>query len=178
MIDANLATLLAGLIGAIGGAGGSIGAQIVGNRSSAKQEKTRLNFEEERFDRETSARSKELVFDSKRLAFVHALKLTGEALDFIMDARRNLQNLLNGKLSQQDRQYAKQWFTNWRTAHAEVLLLDIALKPEMENVQLVFQAWISQMSTVNNSRGLEQYLEVDRAIEILTVSMQASLAGP
>lgn len=174
MTDINLWTLVVGLVGAFIGASGAVVAQIVSAHFNAKREVARLDFERARYERDTANRTRDLVFESKRLAFVRTLRLVEEMR----------QLLIKGVLQGSDERKAhsslfaiekEQWWASWRDSRAEVSLLDSLLKNDMELLQKLMIAYNEDLNDAGIYTGLEPIKELDEAFDRLREAMQQSL---
>lgn len=175
MADANETSAWIGVIGVSIGAGTSIITQIVGNIVTGKRETKRLAFDETRFQHEAAARSKELVFESKRLAFVDALQLAEKGQRFIRVASSNAGAMLNGKLAKEDQAWLDRWFGEWRTVRAEVRLLDETLAADMTIFESAIHEWTQKLGIDLIQGAVQRFYDVENAVDELRTAMQVSL---
>jgi len=172
MADASEASAWIGVIGAGIGAGASVLTQVISNFVAGKRELQRIELDKRRFHHESESRARELVYESKRLAYVRALELAHQAREVLA----KIPVSING-LSKDGKASFDAWVSEWRKLQAEVDLLDDSLKPYMWKVLVAFHAWTDQLGVEHMTMGFQLMSDADTAIDDMKTAMRQSLVG-
>lgn len=174
MTDPTWLTLLVGLGGAVVGAGGSVGAQAISAHYTAKQDAERLVLDKARFEVEDQKHSRQLLFESKRLSFVTALKLANVRLKSMTEESNSL-DLINNQTRHLGSPEESKWWDVWREVRAEVRLLDETIDAPMQILQNCFVEWNQLIGMDFLTDSMQYMIRIEAAMDELRVFMQVSL---
>jgi len=152
------------------GAGGALLVQIVAGLFVARRDRTRLTFDKDVQDLETRRRQNELLFESKRLVFSRAYKLAEERY-------RAMSELIQtaGNETQLWHLTPAEWFSDWREARAEMILLDSTIDHDMKLVLIAFTEWANEIGFGYIENGVKHMVAIEKAMDDLAENMRSSL---